>query len=40
MSADAERLIVHLDEDLAVIEKPAGLVVHSAPSQTTPAQPR
>jgi 23S rRNA pseudouridine1911/1915/1917 synthase len=30
--ADAERLIVHLDEDLAVIEKPAGLVVHSAPS--------
>jgi 23S rRNA pseudouridine1911/1915/1917 synthase len=30
--AEAERLIVHLDEDLAVIEKPAGLVVHSAPS--------
>jgi 23S rRNA pseudouridine1911/1915/1917 synthase len=30
--ADAERLIVHLDDDLAVIEKPAGLVVHSAPS--------
>jgi 23S rRNA pseudouridine1911/1915/1917 synthase len=29
---DAERLIVHLDEDLAVIEKPAGLVVHGAPS--------
>jgi 23S rRNA pseudouridine1911/1915/1917 synthase len=29
---DAQRLIVHLDEDLAVIEKPAGLVVHSAPS--------
>jgi 23S rRNA pseudouridine1911/1915/1917 synthase len=29
---DTERLIVHLDEDLAVIEKPAGLVVHSAPS--------
>jgi 23S rRNA pseudouridine1911/1915/1917 synthase len=29
---DAERLIVHLDEDVAVIEKPAGLVVHSAPS--------
>jgi 23S rRNA pseudouridine1911/1915/1917 synthase len=25
-------LIAHLDEDLAVIEKPAGLVVHSAPS--------
>ena len=32
MRPDAERLIVHLDEDLAVIEKPAGLVVHSAPS--------
>jgi 23S rRNA pseudouridine1911/1915/1917 synthase len=29
---EAERLIVHLDDDLAVIEKPAGLVVHSAPS--------
>lgn len=27
-----QRLIVYLDEDLAVIEKPAGLVVHSAPS--------
>jgi 23S rRNA pseudouridine1911/1915/1917 synthase len=27
-----EGLIVHLDDDLAVIEKPAGLVVHSAPS--------
>jgi 23S rRNA pseudouridine1911/1915/1917 synthase len=25
-------LIVHLDDDFAVIEKPAGLVVHSAPS--------
>jgi 23S rRNA pseudouridine1911/1915/1917 synthase len=32
MRAEAERLIVHLDADLAVIEKPAGLVVHSAPS--------
>ena len=32
MKAEAERLIVHLDEDLAVIEKPAGLVVHTAPS--------
>jgi 23S rRNA pseudouridine1911/1915/1917 synthase len=31
---DAERLIVHLDEDLAVIEKPPGLVVHAAPSHT------
>jgi 23S rRNA pseudouridine1911/1915/1917 synthase len=29
---EAERLVVHLDDDLAVIEKPAGLVVHSAPS--------
>jgi 23S rRNA pseudouridine1911/1915/1917 synthase len=29
---EAERLIVHLDADLAVIEKPAGLVVHTAPS--------
>jgi 23S rRNA pseudouridine1911/1915/1917 synthase len=29
---DAKRLIVHLDDELAVIEKPAGLVVHSAPS--------
>jgi 23S rRNA pseudouridine1911/1915/1917 synthase len=27
-----ERLIVHMDDDLAVIEKPAGLVVHTAPS--------
>jgi len=32
--SDAERLIVHLDEDLAVIEKPPGLVVHAAPSHT------
>jgi 23S rRNA pseudouridine1911/1915/1917 synthase len=32
--AEAERLIVHLDDDLAVIEKPAGLVVHSAPSHS------
>jgi 23S rRNA pseudouridine1911/1915/1917 synthase len=29
---EADRLIVHLDDDLAVIEKPAGLVVHAAPS--------
>jgi 23S rRNA pseudouridine1911/1915/1917 synthase len=29
---EVERLIVHLDDDLAVVEKPAGLVVHSAPS--------
>ncbi len=32
MRPEAERLIVHLDRDLAVIEKPADLVVHSAPS--------
>ncbi|HEY1237131.1 MAG TPA: RluA family pseudouridine synthase [Solirubrobacterales bacterium] len=32
MRPEAERLIVHLDDDFAVIEKPAGLVVHSAPS--------
>jgi 23S rRNA pseudouridine1911/1915/1917 synthase len=32
VKSDAERLIVHLDEDLAVIEKPSGIVVHSAPS--------
>jgi 23S rRNA pseudouridine1911/1915/1917 synthase len=30
----AESLIVHLDDDLAVIEKPAGLVVHTAPSHS------
>ncbi len=33
--ADALR-IVHLDDDLAVIDKPAGLVVHPAPSHTGP----
>jgi 23S rRNA pseudouridine1911/1915/1917 synthase len=32
LTPEAERLIVHLDDDLAVIEKPAGLVVHYAPS--------
>ncbi len=32
MRPESEQLIVHLDEDLAVIEKPPGLVVHSAPS--------
>jgi 23S rRNA pseudouridine1911/1915/1917 synthase len=32
VKAEAERLIVHIDDDLAVIEKPPGLVVHSAPS--------
>jgi 23S rRNA pseudouridine1911/1915/1917 synthase len=30
--AEAERLIVHLDDAVAVIEKPPGLVVHPAPS--------
>jgi 23S rRNA pseudouridine1911/1915/1917 synthase len=29
---DPELRIVHLDDDLAVIDKPAGLVVHPAPS--------
>jgi len=29
---EAEGLIVHLDDDLAVVDKPAGLVVHTAPS--------
>ena len=29
-----ELRIVHLDEDLAVVDKPAGLVVHPAPSHT------
>jgi 23S rRNA pseudouridine1911/1915/1917 synthase len=31
---EAKRLIVHLDDDLAVIDKPAGLVVHTAPSHS------
>jgi 23S rRNA pseudouridine1911/1915/1917 synthase len=36
-AADAPALrIVHLDDDLAVIDKPAGLVVHPAPSHTGP----
>jgi 23S rRNA pseudouridine1911/1915/1917 synthase len=36
-SWDAPALrIVHLDDDLAVIDKPAGLVVHPAPSHTGP----
>jgi 23S rRNA pseudouridine1911/1915/1917 synthase len=30
--AEAEGLIVHLDDSVAVIEKPPGLVVHPAPS--------
>jgi len=32
VTTDLETLIVHLDDDLAVIDKPAGLVVHPAPS--------
>jgi 23S rRNA pseudouridine1911/1915/1917 synthase len=32
----AELRIVHVDEDLAVVDKPAGLVVHPAPSHTGP----
>ena len=32
MRAELDSLIVHLDDDLAVIDKPAGLVVHPAPS--------
>ncbi len=31
-----ELRIVHLDEDLAVVDKPAGLVVHPAPSHSGP----
>jgi 23S rRNA pseudouridine1911/1915/1917 synthase len=31
-----ELRIVHLDDDLAVVDKPAGLVVHPAPSHTGP----
>ena len=33
---EPEARIVHLDEALAVVEKPAGLVVHPAPSHTGP----
>ncbi|MGH2956093.1 MAG: RluA family pseudouridine synthase [Solirubrobacterales bacterium] len=32
MRAELERLIVHLDDAVAVVDKPAGLVVHPAPS--------
>jgi 23S rRNA pseudouridine1911/1915/1917 synthase len=35
MSLEAPR-IVHLDEHLAVVDKPAGLVVHPAPSHSGP----
>jgi 23S rRNA pseudouridine1911/1915/1917 synthase len=34
--AEPELRIVHLDEWLAVVDKPAGLVVHPAPSHTGP----
>jgi 23S rRNA pseudouridine1911/1915/1917 synthase len=34
--AEPKPTIVHLDEALAVIEKPAGLVVHPAPSHRGP----
>ncbi len=34
--AEPQLRIVHLDEALAVIDKPAGLVVHPAPSHTGP----
>jgi 23S rRNA pseudouridine1911/1915/1917 synthase len=32
----AELRIVHVDDDLAVVDKPAGLVVHPAPSHSGP----
>src|SRR4051794_3793391 len=34
--AEPELRIVHLDEHLAVVDKPAGLVVHPAPSHSGP----
>jgi 23S rRNA pseudouridine1911/1915/1917 synthase len=34
--AEPQLRIVHLDESLAVVDKPAGLVVHPAPSHTGP----
>ncbi len=34
--SDGELRVVHLDEWLAVVEKPAGLVVHPAPSHSGP----
>ena len=34
--AESELRIVHLDEALAVVDKPAGLVVHPAPSHSGP----
>jgi len=35
-SGAPELRIVHLDDDLAVVDKPAGLVVHPAPSHSGP----
>jgi 23S rRNA pseudouridine1911/1915/1917 synthase len=32
MRREAEEMIVHLDDEIAVVDKPAGLVVHPAPS--------
>src|SRR4051794_7278786 len=34
--AEPELRLVHLDEQLAVVDKPAGLVVHPAPSHAGP----
>lgn len=34
--ADPELRVVHLDDSLAVVDKPAGLVVHPAPSHSGP----
>jgi 23S rRNA pseudouridine1911/1915/1917 synthase len=36
MSGAPESWIVHLDDDVAVVDKPAGLVVHPAPSHIGP----
>jgi 23S rRNA pseudouridine1911/1915/1917 synthase len=34
--AEPGLVVVHLDDDLAVVDKPAGMVVHPAPSHTGP----
>ncbi len=36
MTAEPQPRIVHLDDSLAVVDKPAGLVVHPAPSHSGP----
>ena len=36
MTVNGDLRIVHVDDDLAVVDKPAGLVVHPAPSHTGP----